>query len=99
MKAKKTMRRQTWRERIVSSGKRDPLICEKCQCYYEYKGEVCLENGRLEIKVALCTTTRAYLERVIHHFTSIETPKKGKKKKKKNGPIKTEHQLCLFSVS
>ena len=45
--------------------KKIPLVCTKCEFLYEYKGEVCLEDGKLEIKVALCTTTRAYLERVI----------------------------------
>lgn len=39
VKVKKTLRRQTWRERIVASGKKDPLVCPKCECYYEYKGE------------------------------------------------------------
>ena len=102
VKVKKTLRRQTWRERIVANGKRDPLVCPKCECYYEYKGEVCLENGKLEIKVALCATTRAYLERVIEHLTSIQTPPKREEKEEKYLPQsnhETERQLCLFSVS
>lgn len=99
VKVKKTLRRQTWRERIIANGKKDPLVCPHCECYYEYKGEVYLENGKLEIKVALCATTRAYLERVINHFTSIKTPQKREEKKEKHKPIKTERQLCLFSVS
>ena len=24
---------------------KDPLVCPKCECYYEYKGEVCLKDG------------------------------------------------------
>ncbi len=99
LKVKKTLRRQTWRERIVASGKNAPLVCGKCEYYYEYKGEVCLENGKLEIKVALCATTRAYLERVINHFTNIQTSKKREEKKEEYKPISTERQLCLFSVS
>lgn len=100
VKVKKTLRRQTWRERVVSSGAKDPLVCPHCECYYEYKGEVCLENGRLEIKVALCQTTRAYLERTIAYLTGIQTPQKRKEKEEKYQPIhETERQLCLFSVS
>lgn len=95
VKVKKTLRRQTWRERIVSSGKKDPLVCPKCECYYEYKGEVCLEDGTLEIKVALCPITKAYLERV---------PSRAKKERKKetitSKPVQEkERQLCLFDVS
>jgi len=102
---KKTLRRQTWRQRIVSSGRKDPLVCPKCECYYEYKGEVCLVQGELVIKVALCRTTRTYLERVIDHFNGI---KKEQKRKEKEASIshslkipskQTEHQLCLFGVS
>jgi hypothetical protein len=101
VKVKKTLPRQTWRERIIASGKKDPLVCPKCECYYEYKGEVCLEDGKLEIKVALCKTTRAFLERVINDLTGIKTPQKGKEEEKyKPKPVKeTERQLCFFSVS
>lgn len=105
VKVKKTLRRQTWRERMISSGEKDPFVCQKCECYYEYKGEVCLEDGKLEVKAALCQTSRAYLERVIHHFTS--TKKEEKREEKEDGisnsvqlPVKqTERQLCLFGVS
>ena len=75
---KKTLRRQTWRERIVASGKKDPMICTHCESYYEYKGKVCKENGKLTIKVALCKTTKAYLERMIHYFPSQQTTQKEK---------------------
>ncbi|MCM3443061.1 hypothetical protein M3683_19545 [Metabacillus halosaccharovorans] len=78
------------------------MVCKKCQCYYEYKGEVCLEDDKLTVKVALCPNSRAYLERVINDLTGIKIPEKGKEKeqKHKRKPIKeTERQLCLFSVS
>jgi hypothetical protein len=99
VKVKKTLRRQTWRERIVASGKKDPLVCPKCQCYYEYKGEVCLEDGKLEIKVALCQTTRTYLERVIHDLTGIKSSQKREEKEELQPVHETERQLCLFNVS
>lgn len=101
-KVKKTLRRQTWRERLMASGRKYPLVCPRCEFYYEYKGEVCLENGKLEIKVALCKTTRAYLERVISNLTGIKNPQKRKEKEEKRTikPVpETERQLCLFSVS
>lgn len=66
------------------------------------KGEVCLEDGKLEIKIALCPITRAYLERVINDLAGIKNPPKGKEKeeKPKSKPLQeTEHQLCLFDVS
>jgi len=99
-KVKRTLRKQTWRERVIASGKKDPLICPNCECYYEYKGEVCLENGRLKIKVALCETTRAYLEREIAYVTGIEKPKKETKKEKEvPKPRSKDRQLHLFRVS
>lgn len=98
-KVKSTIRRQTWRERIIASGQKDPLVCPHCECYYEYKGEVCLnEQGVLEIKVALCPLTKKYLERVIAYFSGIKE-KEAKEEKKTVRCEQTEHQLCLFSVS
>jgi predicted transcriptional regulator len=102
VRVKKTLRRQTWRERIIASGKKDPLVCPRCECYYEYKGEVCLEDGKLEIKIALCPLTRAYLERVINDLTGIKnSPKREEKEEKPESKSnqETEHQLCLFNVS
>lgn len=103
VKVKKTLRRQTWRERIISSGKKDPLVCPHCDNYYEYKGEVCLENGHLEIKIALSQEARNYLERVIAHQTPIKEPQKGEEQKeKRNRSFNSEEgirQLSLFNVS
>lgn len=102
IKVKKTLRRQTWRERIIASGKKDPLVCPHCDNYYEYMGEVCLENGQLEIKVALSKEARNYLERVIAYYTSVQAPQKREEKEKRNRPFKAEEnirQLHMFSVS
>nr|WP_245590400.1 transposase [Aneurinibacillus terranovensis] len=49
---KKTLRRRNWREKVKDSTGTDPMICPRCECYYEYKGEVCIENGELKIKYA-----------------------------------------------
>lgn len=102
IKVKKTLRRQTWRERIVASGKKDPLVCPHCENYYEYMGEVCLENGKLEIKVALTKEARNYLERVIEYYSSVQTPQKREEKEKRNRSFKEKEnirQLHLFNVS
>ncbi|WP_341300672.1 hypothetical protein MHB44_20600 [Lysinibacillus sp. FSL H8-0500] len=93
---KKTLRRKTWRERIIASGKSDPLICPHCETYYEYKGEVCKENGTLTIKVALCKPTKAYLERMIHYFSSQQTTQE----EKEIDSIQTKgtHQVCVLAL-
>lgn len=99
VKVQKTLRRQTWRERVIANSKKDPLICPKCECYYEYKGEVCLENGKLEIKVALCRTTRIYLEGVIQDFTGSQKEKTREKEEKSNTkPEEKSHQLHMLAV-
>lgn len=77
VKVKKVLRRQTWRERVIASGHTDPLVCPKCGNYYEYKGEVCLEEGLLTIKVALSRTAHDYLEEEIRYLNAKETQKTG----------------------
>ncbi|TFJ94437.1 IS91 family transposase [Lentibacillus salicampi] len=104
LKVKKTLRRQTWRERMIASGQKDPMICPHCDNYYEYMGEVCPENGKLELKVALTAEARNYLERVINHLEGIrqEPQKRQEKKEKRNQPLTSEEdirQISLFDVS
>lgn len=103
IKVWRTLRRQTWRERVIAGGQKDPLICPHCDNYYVYQGEVCLENGQLEIKVALTKEARNYLERVIAYYTSINEPQKGEEEEeKRNRSFTSEediHQLSLFNVS
>ncbi len=104
LKVKKTLRRQTWRERVVACGQKDPLRCPHCDNYYEYKGEVCPENGNLEVKVALSKDARRYMERVIAYLEEIPESKqtKEKQKEKRNRPSKDQEssdQLSLFNVS
>ncbi|MFD1068295.1 IS91 family transposase [Oceanobacillus locisalsi] len=104
VKVKKTLRRQSWRERIVASGKKDPMICPHCENYYEYQGEVCLENGQLVIKIALTTEARDYLERVIAYLYKTEESKKAKKETERERPSaankeESGRQLSLFGLS
>jgi hypothetical protein len=81
LKVKKTLRRQTWRERIIFSGQKDPMICPHCDNYYGYMEEVCLEAGKLEIKIALTKEARSYMERVICHLEGIGQEKQKEEKK------------------
>ncbi|QFF98040.1 transposase [Psychrobacillus glaciei] len=74
------LKRRNWREKFLAAKQPDPLRCPKCDNCYIYKGEVCLQEGVLTIRVALCDNTRNYLERVIRHFTSQQTTQKEKQK-------------------
>jgi len=103
VKAKRLLKRRTWSERIKEqTGK--PPCCPKCEGYYEYKGEVCLEEGILQIKYAKCSVTRACLERMINDVTGIEETKASKEEKEKSNGVKQtpveqrERQLYLFAV-
>ncbi|WP_422674094.1 IS91 family transposase [Caldifermentibacillus hisashii] len=103
VKVRKVLRRQTWRERIIASGKKDPMICPHCGNYYEYMGEVCLEDGKLSVKIALSRDARIYMERMIDHITGCkQETKKRKEEKTRNrtySPKETVRQLSLFDVS
>nr|WP_148294952.1 hypothetical protein [Gracilibacillus boraciitolerans] len=57
-----TLRRQTGRERVMASGGKDHIVCPHCDNYYDYMGEVCLDQGQLTIKVAVNQEARNYLE-------------------------------------
>lgn len=99
VKAKRMLKRRNWRERIKEGTGKDPLVCPRCECYYEFKGEVCLQDGVLGIKYASCFTARRYLERMIPDLTGIQEEKTWKKEEKSNPKPKEKHsQLCLFAV-
>lgn len=66
VRAKQMLKRRNWRQRIRNSTGKDPLVCPKCQCYFEYKGEVCLEDGKLHIKYAVDDMARRFLEEEIN---------------------------------
>ncbi|THF72395.1 IS91 family transposase [Cohnella fermenti] len=79
VRAKRLLRR-TWNQRQKEKTGRDPMTCVKCGCYYEYKGEVCLEEGQLKIKVALCANSKAVLERMIRDVAGVQEPKETREK-------------------
>ena len=64
------------------------MVCPKCECYYEYKGEVCLQEGQLTVKYAASEAARACLERMIRNLTGIEETKASEEKESKPIPSK-----------
>lgn len=100
----KQLARRNWRERQKAQTGKDPMVCPKCECYYEYKGEVCLEDGQLVVKYARCKTSQGVLERMIRNLTGVEEKKSREEKETANklkqpSPKQGEGQLCLFAVS
>lgn len=103
VKMKQLIRRK-WKERIQAQTGKDPMVCPKCECYYEYKGEVCKEEGQLRVKYASCPTTKATLERMIRDLTGVEEKETSKKEKEVVRECKPPNvgqaarQLCLFGM-
>jgi Putative transposase/Transposase zinc-binding domain len=103
LKVRRVLKRRKWSERVrVTTGK-DPLVCPKCECYYEYKGEVCLEEGQLRVKYAVCKTSHAVLERMINNLTGVKETKSRKEKttptqSKQPSSAQGDGQLCLFAM-
>lgn len=104
VKAKRILRRRTWSERMKKKTGKDPMVCPKCECYYEYKGEVCLQDGKLRIKYAACQTSQAVLERMIQDLTGIEETQTSKEKEAKAGKrkqllaAKRNSQVSMYDV-
>ena len=80
---KKIVKRRTWQQRIKEQTGKDPMICPHCENCYEYKGEVCLKDGQLEIKYASDETARNYMERMIYNFTGIKVAKPQKEEEQR----------------
>lgn len=104
VKAKQILRRKKWSERIKEKTGKDPMVCLKCECKYEYKGEVCLKEGQLVIKNALCKKSHQVLERMINELNGNQEKQTIQKEetpiaKPKQAPIEQRNdQLCLFAV-
>lgn len=78
------------------------LVCPKCECYYEYKGEVCLEEGILRIKYAACERTRGCLERMIGNLTGKQEAKKQKEEttivRKQLPAVEADSEVYMFDL-
>ena len=98
IKAKRTLQRRTWGQRIEAQTGINPMQCRVCGDQYVYKGEVCLDDSELTIKKAYGDKTRAFMERMIAHLTGIEGPKKecGRQKVQEKEP--TYRQVRLFEL-
>ncbi|WP_246362466.1 IS91 family transposase [Paenibacillus alba] len=102
VRAQRQLKRRNWRERIQRKTGKDPLVCQKCECYYEYKGEVCLEEGILTVKYAACERTRGCLERMIRDLTGKQETKKQKEKtavvSKQLSAVEADSEVYMFDL-
>jgi hypothetical protein len=102
VRAQRRLNRRNWRERIQRATGKDPLVCPKCECYYEYKGEVCLEEGKLTIKYAACERARGCLERMIRDLTGKQENEKQKEETtvigKQLPTVQTDSELYMFDL-
>ena len=89
------LKRRNWSQRQMEEGGEDPSVCKRCGNWYEYKGEVRLEEGRLVIGYAVGTMARDYLERVIGHQAKKD---ENEKAEKRTSPPTQYSNLCLFRV-
>jgi hypothetical protein len=103
VQVKRIIQRRTWGQRLKDQTGKDPMVCPKCECYYEYKGEVCLQDGKLQITYASCQASKACLERMIEDLTSIQKTKAENKEDEKGATaskpdISGVHQIYLFNM-
>jgi hypothetical protein len=104
VKAKRVLRRKTWHEKVKERTGKDHRICLTSECCYEYKGEVCLQDGQLVIKYAACKNAKAVLERMIDHFTGIQETQTSKEKEteaddpKQIPAVQAGGQLCMSDM-
>jgi len=66
--------KKSWKEKVEAGTGKNPLMCARCEVEMEYKGEVCLKNGKLVITYAKCAKARRCLEGLIGY----EPPRKKK---------------------
>lgn len=94
--AAKRLFRRKWSERIKEQTGKDPMVCPDCNCYYEYKGEVCPKDGELSIKYAKGSMARGCLERMIQNVTG--NAKEEEKRREPNDSTPKYNQIYLFGM-
>jgi len=97
VKAQRLLKRN-WRQRITEQTGKDPMICIHCSNYYEYKGEVCLKEGKLTVKYAKDNMARAYLERMIDDICGNEKKEDKEKRREANASTPNYSEVYLFSM-
>lgn len=92
----KRLGKRNWSQRIKDQTGKDPMICPHCSNYYEYKGEVCLKEGKLTVKYAKDNMARAYLERMIDDIAGNEKEEDKENRREANAstPKYSEVYLC-----
>ncbi len=85
--------KKRWKEKVEAGTGKNPLMCSRCGIEMEYKGEVCLKNGKLVITYARCIKARRCLEELIGYEPPGKTNKKTEtKKERKIGVSRTDQQ-------
>lgn len=91
------LKRRNWRERQIEKTGNDPRRCPHCENYYEYKGEVCLKDGKLTVQYCVGEMARKCMERMIDHITG-----NAKEESRKKGEVNTSKSnyspVYLFAV-
>jgi hypothetical protein len=96
----KRLRRRNWAERQKEQTGKDPMICPKCGNYFEYKGEVCLKEGKLSVKYAKDEMARKCMERMIQDITGIKKEEKSREERPRENPRPAEEysEIYLFAM-
>lgn len=94
----KRLVKRNWSQRIKEQTGKDPMVCPHCSNYYEYKGEVCLKEGKLTVKYAKDNMARAYLERMIDDITGNAKKEDQENRREANASTPKYSEVYLFSV-
>ncbi len=95
----KRLKRRNWAERQKEETGTDPMICTRCGNYFEYKGEVCLKEGRLAVKYAKGEIARRCMERLIEDVTGIKKAEEREKRPREiPRPVENCSEIHLFAV-
>ncbi|MEI3612023.1 hypothetical protein SPD89_06650 [Pseudogracilibacillus sp. SO30301A] len=96
LKVKKTLRRQTWRERVISSDHKDPMICPYCDNYYDYMGEVCPLGWQTGNKSGINRRSKKLFGKGDQPSRRYQAraAKKGREKVERNRPPTFEEDMC-----
>lgn len=94
----KRLVKRNWSQRIKDQTGKDPMVCPHCSNYYEYKGEVCLKEGKLTVKYAKDNMARAYLERMIDDICGNAKKEDKESRREANAFTPKYGEVYLFSM-
>jgi hypothetical protein len=95
--------KKSWKERLIESTGKNPLMCERCNIEMEYKGEVCLKLGKLVITYAKCIKSRRCMEELIGYEppgkkTNAERRRKEEIKRAEQAKHGIDGQIYLLAM-